>query len=93
MPVLSNSRIRLQPLAIEDAPGYLGAAGTPEQAAEVFRWMTPPRGTMAPPEALDDAQTQIANALASRAPGERLPYAQFDVATGLLISHYRDCTC
>ena len=29
MPILSNSRIRLQPLTIEDAPGYLAAAGTP----------------------------------------------------------------
>jgi RimJ/RimL family protein N-acetyltransferase len=82
MPVLSNSRIRLQPLTIEDAPGYLAAAGSPEQAAEVFRWMTPPRGTLIHPETLGDARSHIELALAARARGERLPYAQFDVATG-----------
>lgn len=85
MPVLANSRIRLQPLAIEDAPGYLAAAGSAEQAEEVFRWMTPPRGTLTPPVTLDDARAHIETALAARARGERLPYAQLDAATGAFI--------
>jgi RimJ/RimL family protein N-acetyltransferase len=82
MPVLSNGRIRLQPLTIEDAEGYLAAAGTPAESEEVFRWMTPPGGTLSPPETLDDARSHIETALAARARGERLPYAQFDAATG-----------
>jgi RimJ/RimL family protein N-acetyltransferase len=85
LPILSNARIRLQPLAIEDATGYLAAAGDPERAAEVFRWMTPPRGKLNHPETLDDARAHIFTALAARARGERLPYAQFDVATGEFI--------
>ncbi len=85
MPILTGRRIRLQPLTIEDAPAYLAAAGNPQAAEEVFRWMTPPRGTLAPPESLDDARSHILAALAARARGERLPYAQFDVATGVFI--------
>ena len=85
MPVLAGSRIRLQPLTMEDAPAYLDAAGKPDEAEEVFRWMTPPRGTLAPPATLDDARSHILSALAARARGERLPYAQFDVATGVFI--------
>jgi RimJ/RimL family protein N-acetyltransferase len=85
MPILTGSRIRLQPLAIEDAPAYLAAAGNPEQAAEVFRWMTPPRGTLTHPETLDNARSHILTALAARARGDRLPYAQFDVVSGDLI--------
>ena len=42
MPVLAGRLIRLEPLALEHAPGYLAAAGTGEQAAEEFRWMSPP---------------------------------------------------
>ena len=45
MPVLAGRLIRLEPLALEHAPGYLTAAGTGEQAAEVFRWMSPPGGS------------------------------------------------
>jgi N-acetyltransferase len=82
MPILSGARIRLQPLTIEDAPGYLAAAGSPEESAEVFRWMTQPRGTLSHPETLDDARSHILSALAARARGDRLPYAQFDGASG-----------
>jgi N-acetyltransferase len=85
MPVLANSRIRLQPLAIEDAAGYLAAAGSPEQSEEVFRWLTPPRGILTHPVTLDDARAHIETALAARARGERLPYAQFDAETGAFI--------
>jgi RimJ/RimL family protein N-acetyltransferase len=82
MPILSNSTIRLQPLAIEDAAGYLAAAGAPAESEEVFRWMTPPRGTLNHPETVDDARSHIDMALAARARGERLPYAQFDGFSG-----------
>jgi N-acetyltransferase len=82
MPILTGTRIRLQPLTIEDAPAYLAAAGNPEASAEVFRWMTPPRGSLTHPETLDDARSHILSALAARARGDRLPYAQFDVASG-----------
>jgi RimJ/RimL family protein N-acetyltransferase len=77
MPVLSGRLIRLEPLALEHAPGYLAAAGTGADADEVFRWMYPPA-----PLTIDDAREHIEAALAARARGERFAYAQFDVATG-----------
>ena len=77
LPVLTGSLIRLEPLAIEHAEGYLAAAGTGDEADEVFRWLSE-----APPKTLDAAHGAIAAALAARARGERFAYAQFDVATG-----------
>ena len=77
LPVLSGRLIRLEPLTLEHAPGYLAAAGYDEDAAEVFRWMYP-----AAPKALADAEEQILAALGARARGERLAYAQLDAATG-----------
>jgi RimJ/RimL family protein N-acetyltransferase len=77
MPTLSGSLIRLEPLAVEHAAGYLAAAGTGPDAEEVFRWMS-----VAPPKSLDDARAQIGAALAARARGERFAYAQFDARTG-----------
>jgi len=82
MPVLAGRLIRLEPLALEHAPGYLAAAGAGEEAAEVFRWMSPPGGALAQPVTLEDATRHIADALAARARGARLPYAQIDAATG-----------
>ena len=82
MPVLAGRLIRLEPLALEHAPGYLAAAGTGGEAAEVFRWMSPPGGALAQPVTLEDASRHIADALAARARGARLPYAQIDAATG-----------
>ena len=82
MPVLAGRLIRLEPLALEHAPGYLAAAGTGEAAAEVFRWMSPPGGALAQPVTLEDATRHISDALAARARGARLPYAQIDAATG-----------
>jgi N-acetyltransferase len=76
MPVLAGRLIRLEPLAIEHAAGYLAAAGTGADAEEVFRWMSP-----AAPQSLDEARTQVAASLAARARGERFAYAQFDVLT------------
>lgn len=81
-PVLAGTLIRLEPLTIEHAPGYLAAAGAPAEAAEVFRWVTPRSGTMAVPLTLADAQGHIAAALGDRARGIRFPYAQIDAVTG-----------
>jgi RimJ/RimL family protein N-acetyltransferase len=82
MPVLAGQLIRLEPLALEHAPGYLAAAGTGEAAAEVFRWMSPPGGAVAQPVTLEDATRHIVAALDARDRGARLPYAQIDAATG-----------
>ena len=84
-PILTGSKVRLEPLALEHAEDYLAAAGTGEEAAEIFRWLTPPRGTLLEPTTLDDARSHIFAALAARASGTRLPYAQFDVATDRFI--------
>ena len=75
LPVLTGRLVRLAPLTIEDAPGYLAAAA--DDAEEVFRWLT-----TSAPRTLADAQAQVAAGLAARARGVRLPYAQFDARTG-----------
>jgi RimJ/RimL family protein N-acetyltransferase len=82
MPVLAGRLIRLEPLAIEHAAGYLSAAGSGGDADEVFRWMITPGSASGAPRTLDDARADIAAALAARARGERFAYAQVDVTTG-----------
>ncbi len=82
LPVLAGRLIRLEPLAMEHAPGYLAAAGTGEAAAEVFRWLSPPGGALAEPVTVADAAGQIEAALAARDRRTRLPFAQFDAVTG-----------
>jgi RimJ/RimL family protein N-acetyltransferase len=82
LPVLEGLLIRLEPLAIEQAPGYLAAAGTGEDAEDVFRWVTTPGSASGAPRTLDDARADINWGLASRARGDRLPYAQIDAVTG-----------
>jgi RimJ/RimL family protein N-acetyltransferase len=77
MPVLSGRLIRLEPMTLEHAPGYLAAAGQGEDAEEVFRWMG-----MWPPRTIADAQAQILASLGARARGERFSYAQMDARTG-----------
>ncbi|MGH8862202.1 MAG: GNAT family N-acetyltransferase, partial [Jatrophihabitantaceae bacterium] len=77
LPVHTGRLIRLEPIAIEHAAGYLAAAGPPEDAAEVFRWLS---GSV--PRTVADASADIAAALAARARGERFAYAQFDAVTG-----------
>jgi N-acetyltransferase len=79
MPVLAGSRVRLEPLAMEHSEGYLAAAGTGADAEEVFRWMALP-----PPVTVDDARQQVLDAVAARAAGSRLAYAQIDAATDTL---------
>jgi N-acetyltransferase len=85
LPVLCGQRVRLEPLAYEHAAGYLAAVGTGEDAAEVFRWLSYPGGALAEPVTIDDARRHILIALASRARGARLPYAQVDAVTGTVI--------
>jgi N-acetyltransferase len=82
LPVLEGRLIRLEPLAIEQAAGYLAAAGTGDDADDVFRWVTSPGSTSGAPRTLDDARNDINWGLASRAHGDRLPYAQIDAVTG-----------
>ena len=83
LPVLSGRLIRLEPLAIEHAAGYLAAAGTGTDAEEVFRWLSPPTGSpRREPVTLADAERHILDGLGSRARGQRFPYAQLDAVTG-----------
>jgi N-acetyltransferase len=77
MPVLTGGLIRLEPLTVEHAAGYLAAAGTGQDADEVFRWLS-----VRAPRSLDDAAAHVMTALAARARGERFAYAQIDVGTG-----------
>lgn len=77
MPVLTGQLVRLEPMVIEHAAGYLSAAGDDQDADEVFRWLTE-----WPPRTVDDAAGQIERALAARARGQRFAYAQFDARTG-----------
>lgn len=79
MPELSGRRMRLEPLRLEHAEGYLEAAGG---SAEIFRWQSPPGGALAQPVTVGDARQHIMAALAGRASGARLPYAQLDAVTG-----------
>jgi RimJ/RimL family protein N-acetyltransferase len=82
LPVLTGRLIRLEPLAAEHAAGYLAAAGTGQDAEDVFRWVTTVGSTTGAPRTLDDARADVHASLAARARGERFSYAQFDVATG-----------
>jgi RimJ/RimL family protein N-acetyltransferase len=75
LPVLTGTKIRLEPLAVEHAEGYF-AASEPD-GDEVFRWLT-----VWAPKSVDDARDQILDALGARARGERLAYAQLDAVTG-----------
>jgi N-acetyltransferase len=82
MPALTGDKVRLVPLALAHAPGYLAAAGDADQRQEVFRWQSPPTGGLQAPATVEDAERHIAAALLARARGRRLPYAQLDAATG-----------
>jgi RimJ/RimL family protein N-acetyltransferase len=77
---LAGRLVELVPLTYEHAGGYLAAAQSDGGAEEVFRSMP-----LTPPAALADAQSHINAALATRARGERLPYAQIDATTGEVI--------
>jgi hypothetical protein len=66
LPILEGRLIRLEPLELHHAAGYLSAAGTGSDAAEVFRWLNPPGGGLAEPVTIEDAERHILAALAAR---------------------------
>lgn len=73
--------MRLEPLDIDHAPGYLAAAGAPDgDAQDVFRW-----NRLHPPHDVAEARAHIADALAARDAGERVPLAQLDAESGRFI--------
>jgi RimJ/RimL family protein N-acetyltransferase len=74
LPVLTGRLVRLEPLGLEHAAGYLAAAAGDE---EVFRWLSVPV-----PQTPDDARSQIEAALDAAARRERFAYAQIDARTG-----------
>ena len=65
MPVLTGRVIRLEPVTLEHAAGYLAAAGTGADAEEVFRWLRARVGAGAPPRGR--AEPTSSSALAARA--------------------------
>jgi RimJ/RimL family protein N-acetyltransferase len=80
---LTGNVVRLEPLAVEHAPGYLAAAGTGADAEETFRWLSAPAGSSTrQPTTLADAEQHVLDGLAARARGFRFPYAQLDAVTG-----------
>jgi RimJ/RimL family protein N-acetyltransferase len=80
MEALAGSKVMLVPLTVEHAEGFLDALWAADGAAEVYRWL----GSEAP-ATLGQVREVILAALAQRAAGQRLPYAQLDAGTGRLI--------
>jgi RimJ/RimL family protein N-acetyltransferase len=76
MPELTGSLVRLVPLTIEHAAGYLAAG-----SAEVFEFT----GSYPVIDSEALARAEIIRALAARAAGQRFPYAQLDAVTGEFI--------
>ena len=81
-PVLTGNLLRLEPLTAEHAAGYLAAAGEGADAEEVFRWLRTPGSVDGAPRDIADAHADVVAAVAARARGERLAYAQIDARTG-----------
>jgi RimJ/RimL family protein N-acetyltransferase len=78
---LSGSKVRLVPLVLEHAAGYLAAVSSESGADEVYEFL----GKDGPPRTLDEARDDILATLAARARGERFGYAQLDAGTGEVI--------
>ena len=76
--VLLGSRIKLVPLQVEHAEAYSAAACSDGGVEEVYRWL----GRAGLPVDAEAARVEIVAALAARARGERLPFAQLDARTG-----------
>ncbi len=79
LPVLTGNKVRLEPLALEHAAGYRAAAAT--GSPDVFDLLSTPSGPLAAPSTPAEGIRHIAAALAERARGHRLPYAQLDART------------
>jgi RimJ/RimL family protein N-acetyltransferase len=69
--------VRLEPLTYEHAAGYFHAAHADDGAAAVFRDLS-----VGIPSTVDAALAHIVAALAARARGDRLPFAQLDAVSG-----------
>ncbi|MCW2541763.1 MAG: GCN5-like N-acetyltransferase [Frankiales bacterium] len=74
---LTGRLVTLVPLELAHAPGYLAAARSADGAEEVFRHLA-----IGVPVDLNDAERHIKQALAARAAGRQLPFAQLETATG-----------
>jgi len=81
MTALAGDKVRLRPLRDEDAAAYLDALHVDGGADEVFRFL----GKGGPPATIEAARHEVRAALAARARGERLAYAQLDAVTGEFI--------
>lgn len=77
---MAGPLVRLEALTLGHAEGYAAAAGDPEMADEVFRWLS-----IAPPRTVEQAREQITAALKQRDERTRLPFAQLDATTGEVI--------
>jgi RimJ/RimL family protein N-acetyltransferase len=73
-PTLVGDRLLLAPIELDDAPGFLAALGSPEDAAAVLQHLT-----FRPPADLPATQTLIAGMIAAP---DRIAYAQKLRATG-----------
>jgi RimJ/RimL family protein N-acetyltransferase len=82
LPVLAGRLVRLEPITVEHAAGYLAACGTGAEAEDVFRWLNTPGSVDGAPRTLDDARRDVVAAAAARSRGERFAYAQIDADTG-----------
>jgi RimJ/RimL family protein N-acetyltransferase len=76
--VLTGAKVTLVPLQPEHAAGYAAALCSDGGADQVYRWL----GRATIPVTADLARAEILAALAARARGERLPFAQLDTVTG-----------
>jgi N-acetyltransferase len=74
LPVLEGRLIRLEPLTLDHADGYLAAAGAGDVAEEVFRWMS-----LYPPKSRAEAIAQIEEGVNSPV---RSPFVQVDAQSG-----------
>ncbi len=89
MPELRGPRVSLVPLQLEHAEALHAALWADGAGTDVYRWLGMPA-----PETLEQTRASIVTALAQRAAGQRLPYAQLDTETGALIgttSYYDLC--
>ena len=76
-PTLRGELVTLEPLSMAHVDGLFAAYGHDE---EVWRWTTYPV-----PRHRDDIAAQVADALAHRAAGARVPWAQLDNRTGQVV--------
>ena len=79
LPILCGQFIRLEPISLAHAQGYLAAGGGDE---DVFRWLNTPGSATGAPRTIDDARADIRASLDAAARRERFAYAQIDVRTG-----------